>query len=365
MTTSERHRPPDGVTPPTPVRCRDGGAGYRLAERKLNVRIISESLWLKIFTRPWVYSVRPRIPKFRKLIAISRKYHPDLNPDDKSAKAKFQQVQRAYEVLSDPEQRKLFDTYGSNYEAAAQGGAGARNGPWGAAGTPGGFRTEDFDLNDLFGEGAAGGPFADLFKQFSRGGGRRQTARPHAAARGRDLHHEITIPFRSAITGGSVQIKVHRGGADASSTETITLKIPAGIDDGRKIRLKQQGEAAARPGKPGDLLVTVRVAPHPFFERKGKNLEVDLPLTLSEAIEGARVDVPTPQGTITLTVPPGTSSGKKLRVKGRGVTMEDGSQGDLFAVVQIVLPDSVPSDAANTIRGWNLGPDNPRGKLKW
>ena len=293
---------------------------------------------------------------------LARKYHPDLNPNDKTAKEKFQQVQRAYEVLSDAEQRKLYDTYGSDFEAAAQGRAGARNGPWGAAG---GFRTEEFDLNDLFREGASAGPFADLFRQFSRAGGQRQAHRPQAAARGRDLRHQITIPFQTAVSGGTVQIKVQRNGGRGPSTETITLKIPAGIEDGRKIRLKQQGEAAAGRGTPGDLLVTVRVTPHPFFERKGNNLEVNLPLTLREAIDGARVDVPTPQGTITLTVPAGTSSGKKLRIKGRGVTLEHGTQGDLFAIVQIVLPDSVPPDAANSIRNWDFGPADPRGKLRW
>lgn len=293
---------------------------------------------------------------------LARKYHPDLNPNDKKAKEKFQEVQRAYEVLSEAETRKLYDTYGSNYEAAAQGRAGGGNGPWGA---PGGFRTEEFDLNDLFREGGAGNPFADLFKQFSRGAGQRQSSKPQAAARGRDLRHEIVIPFETAIAGGSVQIKVERQARQGRSTETITLKIPAGIEDGRKIRLKQQGEPPAGPGKPGDLLVTVRVTPHPFFERKGLNLEVGLPLTLSEAVSGARIDVPTPQGTITLTVPPGTSGGKRLRIKGHGITREDGTQGDLFAVVQIVLPDSIPTEIAQAIGDWNLGPKNPRGKLKW
>jgi DnaJ-class molecular chaperone len=173
------------------------------------------------------------------------------------------------------------------------------------------------------------------------------------------------IPLQTAVVGGTVELKLQRDGPRGKTVETISLKIPAGIEDGRKIRLKQQGEAPIASGKPGDLLVTVRVAPHPFFERKGLNLEINLPLTLEEAIQGARVDVPTPQGTITLTVPPGTSSGRKLRVKGRGITGEDGTQGDLFAVAQIVLPDSLPAEAADTISRLNLGPRNPREKLRW
>ncbi len=258
----------------------------------------------------------------------------------------------------------MFDRFGTNYEAAARGAAGAgaaggAGGPW--QGAPGGFHTENIDLGDLFGDQAGGGGFADLFKQFSRGG-RRQT---QPSARGRDLTHEITVPFQTAVTGGSVQLRVQRDAAQANSTETITVKIPAGIEDGKKIRLRQQGEASATRGKPGDILIAVHIATHPYFERNGTNLEVNLPLTLEEAVTGARVDCPTPTGTITLTIPPGTSSGKRLRIKGHGIAPEKGPAGDLFAIVQIVLPELIPSHAMDTIRELKLGPTNPRTKLIW
>ena len=274
----------------------------------------------------------------------ARKYHPDLNPDDKTAKKKFQDVQHAYDVLSDSKKREMYDRYGANFESA---GAGQGGGGYGSRG-PGAF--EDVDFNQFFGErytgspgggGGAGGGFADFFSQFG-GGNARQQAQP-GRQHGRDVSHELTILFNTAVTGGQSQIVVQR--ADGK-TETITAKIPAGIEDGMKIRLRGQGEPApSRRGKPGDILITIHVAPHPSFTRTGKNLYVRLPVTLAEAVEGAKVDVPTPKGTVALKIPPGTSSGAKLRVKGHGVAPAKGEPGDLFAEVQIILPKKFSSKA--------------------
>ncbi|HEY4233187.1 MAG TPA: J domain-containing protein, partial [Lacipirellulaceae bacterium] len=232
---------------------------------------------------------------------LARKYHPDMNPDDASAKKKFQEVQSAFEVLSDPEKRQRFDQFG-NADDTMHRGPGQQK--WTYSTGP---QTYPFDLNDVFGGGegdaeSAGG-FADLFKQFRRGAGSQR--RPAPPARGADLKHELTVPLATAVLGGEAAVSVRRVDGHV---ETIQLKIPAGIDDGKKIRLRGQGEPGEGGAPPGDILVTIRTSPHPFFRRTGNRLDVRVPVTLGEAALGAKIDVPTPQGTISLSVPPGTSS---------------------------------------------------------
>jgi DnaJ-class molecular chaperone len=281
---------------------------------------------------------------------LARKYHPDMNPDDKTAKKKFQQLQGAFDVLNNPEKREMYDRYGSSFETMGAGGPqGAHTWTWspgaggGPGGGPGGFSAEDIDLSQFLGErfGQEGpGGLGDLFGQFRRAAGKgRKPA--GSARRGEDLLHELQIPFATAITGGEVQIAV---GRPSGKTETLAVKIPAGIEDGKKIRIRGQGQPAGRGGTAGDILITIHVAPHPYFQRRGNHLLVRAPVTLGEAVGGAKVDLPTPQGTVTLRVPPGTSSGTKLRVKGRGVTPKNGPPGDLLAEIQIVLPKQL-SDA--------------------
>ena len=184
---------------------------------------------------------------------LARKLHPDMNPGDTKAKEKFQRVQQAYDVLNDPEKREMYDRYGSSFQSA-----GAGSGPRHSRQRPGAGSSEEFDFSQLFGGRGSEG-FADIFRQFS--GGRTQ-GRRRAAERGGDLHHEIEIPFRTAITGGEVALQLRR---PTGKTEAIAVKIPAGIEDGKKIRLRDQGELAPDGGKPGDLLITVRVAPHPLL----------------------------------------------------------------------------------------------------
>ena len=264
----------------------------------------------------------------------ARKYHPDLNPDDDSAKAKFQAIQKAYEVLNDPKKREMYDRYGSDFEQAGGGPSGHPGGGWQPR--PGGHSFDDVDLSQFFGEqpeGQAGGGFSDIFRQFTG----RSSERRRRPQRGADIRHELQVPFRSAAAGGAAQISIRR---QTGKVETINVKIPAGIEDGKKIRLRGQGEPAPHGGKPGDILITVKVAPHPFYQRQGNDLIVRVPVKLSEAMFGAKVDVPTPKGTITLTIPPGTSSGKRLRVRGHGVATAK-AVGDLYAELQIVLPESI------------------------
>ncbi len=292
---------------------------------------------------------------------LAREYHPDLNPDDKGAKAKFQEVQKAYEVLNDPEKRKLYDRHGSSFDQMG-------GGPRGPAGwTVGACRFSDVALRAVFGGGAGGGGgggFADILRQFTQGAstaGRRK--RREATPRGRNLRHEVTVSFHNAVLGGEVPLTF----VDTlGNQKTINVKIPAGITDGKKIRLRGQGEPAPRGGAAGDLLITVRTAPHPCFRRHGHDLELTVPITLTEAALGAKVDVPTPKGTISLTIPPGTSSGKRLRVRSLGVETADGTKGDLFAEVQIVLPDNLDQAQVELLRKVERGRNtDPRAKLLW
>lgn len=293
---------------------------------------------------------------------MARKHHPDLNPNDTKAKEKFQQVQAAFDVLNDPQKRELYDRYGSAYETLG-GGSGPRPGgpnPWASAGGPGGAGFE-VDLEDLFGGagmGGGAGGFADLFKNFKQRG-----KRPATATRGNNVEHTLTVPFATSVLGGEAQISLQR--ADGH-VESLRVKIPAGIEPGKKIRLRGKGEESVSDGPAGDLLIKVEVAPHPHFRRQGNRLDVRVPISLAEAIGGAKIDVPSPYGTITLTVPPGTSSGAKLRVKGQGVKHSNGEAGDLFAEIMIVVPKDLSADEREKILDLlKQHPQNPRAELRW
>jgi DnaJ-class molecular chaperone len=180
---------------------------------------------------------------------------------------------------------------------------------------------------------------------------------------GAGVEAEVEILFQTAVLGGETQFTISHQG----HTETLSVKIPAGIEEGKKIRLRGKGEPSPMGGEPGDLLVLIHIAPHPFFRRRTANdLEVDLPVTLAEAALGASVDVPTPYGTISLKIPAGTSSGKWLRIKGHGVRTADGRQGDLFAEIQIMIPSNIDDEAKQGIRELDRKyPLSPRSTLRW
>ncbi|MEM7784313.1 MAG: J domain-containing protein [Planctomycetota bacterium] len=294
----------------------------------------------------------------------ARKYHPDLHvdqPDREKEKTKqqFQKIQQAYDVLSDPQKRQMYDQLGPGFENMS--GAGGGN-PFGA-GSPFG-NAGGFDFSQIFGGGGGGGAggFEELFRQMGGGpgGGNQRRARP---TKGQDLEQEITVPFNVSVLGGSHHLSFQRSNG---KVENIDLKIPAGIESGKKIRLRGQGGKGGQGGPDGDLLVIVKVAPHPSFTRKGLNLHVNVPVTLLEAIEGAKIDVPTPYGTVSLTVPPGSSSGKSLRLKGMGIK-EKNRSGDLFAILQIVIPNQANPEDIELLKRlgeeWNM--EEPRGELIW
>jgi DnaJ-class molecular chaperone len=293
---------------------------------------------------------------------LARKYHPDKNPDDATAKKKFQEVQTAFDVLGDADKRQRYDQFGADFDSVGAGG-GPRN--WRYTTTGGGPQTFPFDLNELFGGGGAdvqgGASFTDIFKQF--GGGRGTRAGARAAKRGNDLRHELTVPFNTAVLGGEAAMMVQRGSGEV---ETIRVKIPAGIDDGKKIRLRGQGEPGVGGAPAGDILLTIHVSPHPHFRRTGDRLDVRVPVTLAEAASGAKVDVPTPQGTITLTVPPNTSSGRRLRIKGHGVRPAGKPPGDLFAEILVMLPENMTAEERQQLTDLsNRYPQHPRADLRW
>jgi DnaJ-class molecular chaperone len=291
---------------------------------------------------------------------LARKYHPDLNPDDKKAAERFKKVQLAYDVLGDADKRKKYDQFGPAFEQM-----GAAGWPPQGAGGGAGPQFQDIDFSQMFGGGGqVPGGFEDILRQFTggaaTGGGRRRRGR--TPMRGADVAAEIEIPFNLAITGGTYEVSFRREG----NAETISIKIPAGIGDGKQMRLRGKGEPGPADGPSGDLLLTVRVAPHPHFTRRGNDLEVKVPVTFAEAALGGKVDIPTPRGTIALAIPAGSSSGKRLRVRGMGVQSNTGENGDLYAEVQIVLNGKFDDDEAKVIRKLDQAhPFDPRKGLVW
>ncbi|MFM8283266.1 MAG: DnaJ C-terminal domain-containing protein [Planctomycetaceae bacterium] len=294
---------------------------------------------------------------------LARKYHPDLHPDDAAAKEKFKRVQTAFDVLNDPSKREMYDRYGNAFEGVAGGG---RRGPFGGGfpqGGDGGSTGGEIDLESLF-----GGGFADLFgggAAKDAKGGKTRARRRAAETPGDNLETTLRIPFRLSIEGGKTDLRVDRDGA----VETISVTIPQGLPDGARMRLRGQGMPGRGGGPAGDILLEVHVEPHPVYRRQGDTLEVPLPVSLSEAIEGAKVDLPTPWGTISLRVPPLSSSGRRLRAAGMGVRHADGARGDLIAEVQVTLPAGADPAAVERLReaatAAEAGRADPRARLQW
>jgi DnaJ-class molecular chaperone len=276
---------------------------------------------------------------------LARKYHPDLAEDKKKAKQQFQKVQTAYDVLSDKEKRQKYDQFGPEFEAFRGAAGGAQ-----AGGNP--FQNPQFDFSQMFGGqgGRAGGrqgpgPLDDILRQFGAFGGEYAAEpQPHRPAKGQDVQQNITIPFSLAILGGNYNLSLQRS---SGKVDNLVIKIPPGITSGKKIRLRGQGHKG-NASQPGDLLVAVEVAEHPTYKRSGQNLLVTVPITLNEAAKGAKIELPTPHGTVTLSVPPASSSGRQLRLKGMGIKSAD-SKGDIIATIKIVLPSKISDEQIQVI----------------
>ena len=254
---------------------------------------------------------------------LAKKYHPDVNPGDKASEEKFKEVTAAAEVLGDPKRRSLYDEFGadslrSGFDPAK---ADAYR-EWKRQGAPQGGMPFDFGsiFEDLFG-GRAGGP-------------RRHARARHGPlpAQGAHAEAELEVDLRDAVLGAERDVRI--------DGKTLRVKIPKGVSDGSTIRLSGQGAPGAHGGKAGDLYLRVRLREHPWVRREGKDLYIDLPVTVPEAALGGEVTLPTFEGDVRLRIPPGAQSGKKLRLRGKGLPdLRDGPRGDLYAVLQIVLPE--------------------------
>lgn len=272
---------------------------------------------------------------------LAQQYHPDTTKGDPEKEAKFKVVNEAYSVLSDEQTRKEYDQARDAFARGAYAGSG-----------PGGstqYVTVD-DLGDLFG-GAGGSFFGGLGDLFGRDA-RTRTPRP-----GADLETEVSLSFHEAISGTTRTLTTDTG-------RTVQVKIPAGVNDGARIRVPGKGSPGSTGGPPGDLYVRVRAASHPVFGRSGKDLKLDVPITFTEAALGANITVPTLDGTVTLKIPPGTSSGKRLRVSSRGVTTPKGS-GDLIVTVNVVVPADLDDEQRSLLEKLHAheSDHNPRDHL--
>ena len=293
--------------------------------------------------------------------SLAKQLHPDRNKDNPKANERFSQITHAYDLLSDKDKRARYDRGELDEEGNPKfanfggGGGGPRPGgsPFGAGPPPGGGfdNAQAADLSDLF-EGLFGGaqpgagrPGAGGFSGF----GRRS---PPPAQKGADVAYRLKVPFVDAAT-----LKPQR--ATLSSGKTIDLKLPGGVEDGTKIRLAGQGQDG--PGGKGDAIVQIEIVPHPFYTRDGSNIRLTLPTSLNEAVLGAKVKVPTPDGAVMLSIPKGSSSGKVMRLKERGFTDKAGKRGDVLVTIAIDLP---VGDAAleQFAAGWSGG-GNPRTAL--
>lgn len=282
---------------------------------------------------------------------LASKLHPDKHPGDKAAETRFKQVNRAYQVLGDPKTRALYDEFGE--EALSEGFNPERARTyrqWSDMGAGrGGMRGEPgatvFDIDDLFGGrgggGGAGGlgdMLGDLFGR-ARGG----SGRAAQGARGGDIESELTIDFASAVNGNTVSLRLD------TSPEPIQVRIPAGATEGSRLRIKGQGAPGAFGGPKGDLLVTIRVAPHKRFRLEGEELHVELPITLGEAYRGAKVKIPTPSGDVTLKIPARAQSGQVVRLKGKGLNRASRPAGDLYVHFLIQIPDSDAKEVQDAV----------------
>ena len=263
---------------------------------------------------------------------LARKYHPDVNPGDKAAEEKFKEVNQAFEILSDEKKRQLYDELG--WDAARIGWDPAkaaafrqwRRGNGRAAGAPfEGFGAEGFDFGDLFGD-----IFGDIFGARRQAGRRRDWPQP-----GEDVGARIEVDLADVVRGAQRDIVVER----PDGRVRLQVRIPPGIADRGKIRLAGQGGPGVNGGPPGDLYLEVRVRPHPLVRREGDDLVMPLPLTVGEATAGASVELPTFDGPVKLKIPPGTQSGRKLRLRGKGVPhLRGGGRGDLYVEARVVVP---------------------------
>jgi molecular chaperone DnaJ len=307
---------------------------------------------------------------------LAQKHHPDANKGDKASEERFKEVGRAYAVLSDPKKRAEYDEARRLLASGAFGGGGFGGFPGGGGGFPGGGRVRVEDLGGL----------GDLFGNLFGGGGRSQTA----ARRGRDVESEVTLGFEEAVRGATIPLQLrgpapchtcHGSGAKPGTlprpcptcngrgsevrTRELRVRIPVGVNDGATVRLKGQGEPGQAGAPAGDLIVKVRVTPHPLFGRSGQDLTITVPVTFAEAALGTELKVPTLDGPVTLKVPAGTQNGRTFRVRGRGVPGAGRKgAGDLLVSLQVAVPEKLSRKERDLLREFaSLSDTTPRNHL--
>jgi len=273
---------------------------------------------------------------------LARQYHPDLHPGDKDMEKKFKEINEAYSVLSDAKKKEDYDLTGR-----VSSGQGAQGGwpPGGGMGDFGGFDP---------GPGGAGG-FEDIFGEIFGRGGRRRGPR-----RGEDLEYRLNLDFLQAVRGAEIKVTVSR----RKGPEKITIKIPAGISDGARVRVAGKGHEGYDGGPSGNLFIITSVGSHPYFKRKGNDIYINVPVSIREALLGAEIEVPTIAGTSRIKIPPCTQGGCKLRLRGKGVATRRGAHGNQYCVINITLPKSLDKKSKELIEEFDKrNPLNPREGL--
>ena len=286
---------------------------------------------------------------FRKL---ARKYHPDVNPGDKGAEAKFKEVNEANEVLSDPQKRKKYDELGANWRAYENAPPGARpygggapfNAQWGPDGGSAGFRTmSEEEMADMFGGAGGESPFSDFFTTFfgGMGGGESTGARGGRARsrtrKGQDVEHPFELDLEDAIRGSVQRLQLRHDG----HARSVEVRIPAGVTEGSRVRVPGEGGRGAGSGPSGDLYLRVQLKPHPVFDVKGRDVYTRARVQVPIAVLGGEIDVVTPESkTLRLKVPAGTQSGQRFRLRGHGLPSvgKSDERGDLYASVEVDIP---------------------------
>ena len=294
--------------------------------------------------------------------SLAKKHHPDKHAGDAAAKKRFQEISGAYDILGDKDKRAQFDSGAIGADGnpkgfdPRQGGFGAggfrQGNPFGGGGGAG-ARDFQFSFDEAPG-GAAG--FEDIFADLM-GGGRRAGRGQSRAAKGEDFSVAVTVSFAEAAIGGTRRVVLPNG-------EQIDVKIPVGVKDGQAVRVKERGGAGRGGGPNGDILLSVSVAPHPFMTRDGNDVRMDLPVTLKEAVLGAKVAVPTLTGAVSLSVPPNSNTGTVLRLKGKGIGAQGATAaGDFYVRLVVSLPDKPDESLRSFAQGWSADYD-PRAKLR-
>jgi DnaJ-class molecular chaperone len=274
---------------------------------------------------------------------LAKQHHPDLNPGNAVAAARFKDISSAYDLLSDPDKRARFDR--GEIDASGQERADASyyrsqgGGPQGAKYRAG----AGFDASDLF---------SDLFGRSGRGGGEFRDFK----MRGNDVSYALTVDFLEAARGASKRLSFTDG-------HSLDVNVPPGTENGQVLRLRGQGQPGMGGGAAGDLLLEIKVAPHPFFQREGNNILIELPVTLNEAVIGGKIAVPTIEGSVSMSVPAGSNTGTRLRLRGRGIAPKGGTAGDQFVTLKVVLPKDSDPALDEFLREWEGRDYDVRGPV--